>query len=103
VINVGDEITVMVTEVAPNGKVSLSRRAALTGELPEPKPERPPRREGDRGPRREGDRGPRRDDRGFAPRGDREPRPGPERDRPELPSRPGDSRRRPVGQSGDAW
>ncbi|GIW04763.1 MAG: hypothetical protein KatS3mg059_1383 [Thermomicrobiales bacterium] len=26
---VGDEITVMVTDVAPNGKVSLSRRAAL--------------------------------------------------------------------------
>ena len=63
VLNVGDEITVMVTEVAPNGKVSLSRRAALTGELPEPKPERPPRRDGDRGDRY--DRGPRRDDRGY--------------------------------------
>ena len=59
VLSVGDEI-VMVTEVAPNGKVSLSRRAALTGQLPEPKPERPPRRDDDRG-----DRGPRRDDRGF--------------------------------------
>jgi polyribonucleotide nucleotidyltransferase len=65
VVNLGDEITVMVTEVAPNGKVSLSRRAALTGQLPEPKPERGPRREGgDRGgPRRDDDRsrGPRRD------------------------------------------
>ena len=63
--NLGDEITVMVTEVAPNGKVSLSRRAAITGELPEPKPagERGPRRDfGDRG----GDRGPRRD---FGDRG----------------------------------
>jgi polyribonucleotide nucleotidyltransferase len=65
---VGDEITVMVIEVAPNGKVSLSRRAALTGEIPEDRP-RPQRREFDRsgggGGRREGggyrDRGPRRD------------------------------------------
>lgn len=61
---VGDEISVMVIDVAPNGKVSLSRRAALTGEIPEERP-RPPRREGgDRGPRRDGgnrDRGPRRD------------------------------------------
>ena len=54
VCNIGDEITVMVTEVAPNGKVSLSRRAAITGELPEPKPERGPRPGGDRGPRRDG-------------------------------------------------
>ncbi len=63
---VGDEINVMVIDVAPNGKVSLSRRAAITGEIPEERP-RPPRREGgdrDRGPRRDGgnrDRGPRRD------------------------------------------
>ena len=67
-----DEITVMVTEVAPNGKISLSRRAAITGEMPPPKSnDRGPRRDGgDRGPRREGsgggfggdrDRGPRRD------------------------------------------
>ncbi|CAN5802206.1 polyribonucleotide nucleotidyltransferase [soil metagenome] len=57
---VGDEITVMVIEVAPNGKVSLSRRAAVTGEVPEDRP-RPQRREFDRGgPRRDGgDRGPR--------------------------------------------
>jgi polyribonucleotide nucleotidyltransferase len=56
---VGDEITVMVIDVAPNGKVSLSRRAAITGEIPEAKPDRGPRRD-DRGPRRD-DRGPRRD------------------------------------------
>jgi polyribonucleotide nucleotidyltransferase len=49
----------MVIEVAPNGKVSLSRRAALTGIIPEDRP-RPQRREFDRG----GDRGGRRDDRG---------------------------------------
>ncbi len=53
--NLGDEITVMVTEVAPNGKVSLSRRAAVTGEIPEARP-RPPRRD-DRGPRGGGNRG----------------------------------------------
>ncbi|MFN8676538.1 MAG: polyribonucleotide nucleotidyltransferase [Thermomicrobiales bacterium] len=94
VINLGDEITVMVTEVAPNGKVSLSRRAALTGELPEAKPERtdrPPRRDNDR------DRGPRRDDRGPAPRGDRDG--GPQRTfegrpRGDFQGRPGDSVRR---------
>lgn len=79
---VGDEITVMVTDVAPNGKVSLSRRAALTGELPEQRPER--------GPRRDGDRGPRRDDRG---RGGR-PGGGPM-------GRPGDSRRQPGGPPRD--
>ncbi len=75
VVNMGDEITVMVIDVAPNGKVSLSRRAALTGELPEPKAprdrDRGPRRD-DRGPRRD-DRGPRRDDRGPR-RDDRGPR-----------------------------
>jgi polyribonucleotide nucleotidyltransferase len=95
IVNIGDEITVMVTEVAPNGKVSLSRRAALTGELPEPKPERPPRREGDRG-----DRGPRRDDRGFrggpgGSRGDGQPRPRSPGAEADIASRPGDSRRRP--------
>jgi polyribonucleotide nucleotidyltransferase len=94
VLTVGDEITVMVTEVAPNGKVSLSRRAALTGQLPEPKPERPPRRDDDRG-----ERGPRRDDRGFRSG------PGTRQDTPrqeqpgggaEVLARPGDSRRRPL-------
>src|SRR5215217_4519602 len=94
VLNVGDEITVMVTEVAPNGKVSLSRRAALTGQLSFLKLERPPRRDDDRG-----DRGPRRDDRGY--RGG----PGSRQDSPrqehpgradEVLARPGDSRRRPL-------
>ncbi|MGB3306622.1 MAG: polyribonucleotide nucleotidyltransferase [Thermomicrobiales bacterium] len=49
VLNIGDEIEVQVIEVAPNGKISLSRRAALTGVLPDPKPARP---RDDRGPRR---------------------------------------------------
>jgi len=98
VVNIGDEITVMVTEVAPNGKVSLSRRAALTGELPEQKPERPPRREGDRGDR--GDRGPRRDDRAPSSRGPRPEGAPRNQDQPReggFSSRPGDSRRRPTG------
>jgi polyribonucleotide nucleotidyltransferase len=92
VVNLGDEITVMVTEVAPNGKVSLSRRAALTGELPEPKPQ------GERGPRREGgfdrgdDRGPRRDGPGGFDRG-------PRRDGPA--GRPSDSRRPSFPRSDD--
>lgn len=68
VVQQGEEITVMVIDVAPNGKVSLSRRAALTGELPEPKPQRP--RNNDRGGFR--DRGPRRDDRGPRDRGPRD-------------------------------
>ena len=68
VVNMGDEITVMVIDVAPNGKVSLSRRAAITGELPEPKAPRE-----SRGPRRD-DRGPRRDDRGGGGFRDRGPR-----------------------------
>jgi polyribonucleotide nucleotidyltransferase len=99
VLNVGDEITVMVTEVAPNGKVSLSRRAALTGQLPEPKPERPPRRDDDRG-----ERGPRRDDRGFrggpASRPDAPPRQDHIGRGDEVLARPGDSRRRPLNQGG---
>ena len=65
VLNIGDEIEVQVIEVAPNGKVSLSRRAALTGVLPDPKPARPPR--DDRGPRRD-DRRPSGNGGGFRPR-----------------------------------
>jgi polyribonucleotide nucleotidyltransferase len=99
-LNVGDEITVMVTEVAPNGKVSLSRRAALTGQLPEPKPVRPPRRDDDRG-----DRGPRRDDRGFrgAPGGrqDAPARQHDSRQAGEVLARPADSRRRPMIPGGE--
>jgi polyribonucleotide nucleotidyltransferase len=100
VLSVGDEITVMVTEVAPNGKVSLSRRAALTGQLPEPKPDRPARRDDDRG-----ERGPRRDDRGFrgGPGGRSEgpPRQDHSRSGQEVLARPGDSRRRPLNPGGE--
>src|SRR6266702_818053 len=34
VVSVGDEITVMAIEVDPQGRVNLSRRAALSGEMP---------------------------------------------------------------------
>jgi polyribonucleotide nucleotidyltransferase len=45
VVSVGDEITVMVVEVDQQGRVNLSRRAALSGEMPAPgelEPERAP-------------------------------------------------------------
>lgn len=59
VVNLNDDVTVMVTDVAPNGKVSLSRRAALTGVMPEPKQDRRGGGgdRGPRGPRSGGDRG----------------------------------------------
>ena len=95
VLNVGDEVEVMVIDVAPNGKISLSRRAAITGELPEARPERGPRPGGpggDRGPRRDGgggggfrsggpggDRGPGGPDRGPRESFDRGPAPAADR------------------------
>jgi polyribonucleotide nucleotidyltransferase len=92
VVAEGDEITVMVIDSDPvTGKVSLSRRAALTGEIPERQPAGA--RGGDRGPRPGGgggfsgggggggfgggDRGPRPGGGGFGGGGDRGPRPGP--------------------------
>jgi polyribonucleotide nucleotidyltransferase len=83
----GDEITVMVIDVDPaTGKVSLSRRAALTGEIPDRGARAGgPRPGGDRGPRPGGpggpggfgggDRGPRPGGGGFGGGGDRGPRP----------------------------
>ena len=65
VVQLGDEINVMVTDIDPQGKISLSRKAVLTGEMPPPKAPRSPGGF-DRGPRRDGggggyNRGPRRD------------------------------------------
>jgi polyribonucleotide nucleotidyltransferase len=57
VVSVGDEITVMVIEVDPQGRVNLSRRAALSGEMPsaaELESERGPSRGGPRGGGRPG-------------------------------------------------
>jgi polyribonucleotide nucleotidyltransferase len=80
VVSVGDEITVMVIEVDPQGRVNLSRRAALSGEMPsaeELEAERGPRRMGPGGPRGGGrggpggygDRGPQRSGFGGGPGG----------------------------------
>src|SRR3712207_5435303 len=59
VVNLGDEINVMVIDVDRQGKISLSRKAVLTGEIPAPR-----ERDRDRGDRPGGggfdrDRGPR--------------------------------------------
>jgi polyribonucleotide nucleotidyltransferase len=53
VVNVNDEIMVMVTDIGPDGKIRLSRRAVLMGWTPEEAREndRPIRRSGRR-PRR---------------------------------------------------
>jgi polyribonucleotide nucleotidyltransferase len=72
-VQLNDEINVMVTDVDPAGKITLSRRAVLTGEMPpakEPRPGGPPRFGGPRpgGPPRSGGPG-----NGGPPRG---PRPG---------------------------
>jgi len=100
-VQVGDMLEVVVTAVRNDGKIDASRRAAITGEMPAPRPPREggfggPRRDGDRGPRREGDRGPRPN---FD--GDRAPRPEAPRqaEAPRQPEaaatdgRPSDSRR----------
>ncbi|GCE48072.1 polyribonucleotide nucleotidyltransferase [Thermosporothrix hazakensis] len=49
VVSVGDQITVMVIEVDSQGRINLSRRAALSGELPSPS-----ELESERGPSRGG-------------------------------------------------
>jgi polyribonucleotide nucleotidyltransferase len=73
VVQVGDEITVMVVETDPQGRYNLSRRAALSGQMPtaeELENDRPP----SRGPRPGGGGGrfggpPRSGGGGFGPRG----------------------------------
>ena len=76
VVSVGDEITVMVIEVDPQGRINLSRRAALSGEMPtaeELEADRPPRRPGGGRPGGYGggygDRGPRQGGGGYGGRG----------------------------------
>ena len=57
VVSIGDEITVMVIEVDGQGRINLSRRAALSGEMPsqaELDSERGPNRGGPRGGNRPG-------------------------------------------------
>jgi len=115
VVNVGDEVTVLVTEIDRQGRINLSRRALLepSTEPVEVSPDdgdqrgergferRPPRREGGYGPP-QGDRPPRREG-GFGGRGSR--REGGSGDRP--PRREGfggggpPRRGGPDGGSGD--
>jgi polyribonucleotide nucleotidyltransferase len=58
IVQVGDEITVMVTAIDENGKIRLSRQAVLEGWTPEEALERDqPRRSADRGGRPSGGRG----------------------------------------------
>ena len=52
VVAPGDEITVMVIELDPQGRINLSRRAALSGEMPSAE-----ELEAERGPRSGGPRG----------------------------------------------
>jgi polyribonucleotide nucleotidyltransferase len=76
VVNLGDEINVMVIDVDRMGKVSLSRKAVLTGEMPPPRAER---ERGGFGGDRGGDRGGFRGGGGGGGGGfdrDRGPRPG---------------------------
>jgi polyribonucleotide nucleotidyltransferase len=87
-VNIGDEVTVMVTEIDSMGRINLSRRAVLEGETDpavvaaRQSGERGGGRGGDRGPRggggggrggdrggRGGDRGPRGNGGGYAPGG----------------------------------
>lgn len=77
IAKLGDELTAMVIDVDPGGKVRMSRQAVLEGWSVEEAQSRDRGgrsggdRGGDRGPRRDGDRGPRRDDRGGRDRGPR--------------------------------
>ncbi|HSR19911.1 MAG TPA: hypothetical protein VLL49_03255, partial [Anaerolineales bacterium] len=50
VVNIGDEITVMVTDIDPQGKIRLSRQAVLEGWTADEARERDQRRSGG-GPR----------------------------------------------------
>jgi polyribonucleotide nucleotidyltransferase len=81
VANLGDELTAMVIDIDPQGKVRLSRQAVLEGWTVEEAQsrDRGGRSGGDRGSRPGGDRGPRSDDRG--------------RDRDRAPRREGSYRR----------
>ena len=72
VVQLGDEITVMVIDIDPSGKIRLSRQAVLEGWTAEEARERDRagggRPGGDRGPRPGGDRGDRRPDSRGGPR-----------------------------------
>jgi len=72
VVAVGQEINVVVTGIRPDGKINLSRKALLTGEMPEPGSNSGGGPSGGRG--RDDRRGPDRRDRGPRPPRDHGPR-----------------------------
>ncbi len=71
VVKVGDEVTVMVTEIDRLGRINLSRRAVLTGEPPRPRPASPAPRPGAGGRERSAPRRPGGERRSPAPAGER--------------------------------
>jgi polyribonucleotide nucleotidyltransferase len=90
-VSVGDRIEVVITDVRGDGKIDASRRAAITGEMPPP---RPPRGDRSSGPRHGGGGPPRREggDNG-GPRREGGDNGGPRRQMSDNDGRPSDSRR----------
>ncbi|MCX7616761.1 polyribonucleotide nucleotidyltransferase [Tepidiforma sp.] len=105
-VQVGDEVTVMVSEIDNLGRINLSRRAVLLGESPEQAAaaaregsrDRGPRGGSGGGPGRPSDRGDRDRDRGGRPGGG-----GPQRSSQPQPSRPAPSTPGPVGGATRGW
>jgi polyribonucleotide nucleotidyltransferase len=94
VVAPGDEITVMVIELDPQGRINLSRRAALSGEMPTAE-----ELEAERGPRSGGPRG---GSRGGGYSGDRGGQGGRSGDR-QGGSRGGQSNRSGYGRGGPSY
>ncbi|PFG72902.1 polyribonucleotide nucleotidyltransferase [Tepidiforma thermophila] len=105
-VKVGDEVTVMVSEIDNLGRINLSRRAVLLGETPEQAAaaSRDGGRDRDRGPRGGGPGGPgggsRPSDRD---RGGRGGGPQPQRASQPQPSRPAPASTGPVGGATRGW
>ncbi len=107
-VKVGDEVTVMVSEIDSLGRINLSRRAVLLGESPEQAAAATREGARDRGPRGGSGGGPGRPsdrDRGDRDRGGR---PGggssqPQRGGPSQPSRPAPSTPAPLGGATRGW
>jgi polyribonucleotide nucleotidyltransferase len=97
VVSVGDEINVMVIDIDRQGKISLSRKAVLTGEMPAPRSERERGGGRDRGGYGDRERG------GYGDRdrgGDRDRPGGGDRDRDRGGDDRGGGRGGPGGYSG---
>ncbi len=101
VVSVGQEVNVVVTAIRPDGKINLSRKALLTGDMPEPGSGGPTGGGGRGGDRRGGNGG------GGRPRGDnRQPSEAPARTAPPVESReqrespPANETREPAASEG---